>query len=150
MRFREICESADPSAQKLLALSQFLSGRADDENARKEISTDAFIQAAKSLGIEVNPQNLGEYIAQEPLKDILEPLDPNSGVIRFRGNTEGDTGMPVDQARAIVDKNAKAALNRRTWTKTVVNNQLMCYNKQRSIEWHILKRYLNIMKIRLM
>tara|TARA_R110000868_G_scaffold63703_1_gene192042 strand:- start:186 stop:530 length:345 start_codon:yes stop_codon:yes gene_type:complete len=114
MRFREICESADPSAQKLLALSQFLSGRAEDENARKEISTDAFMEAARSLGIEVNPQNLGEYIAQAPLKDILEPLDPNSGVIRFRGNTEGDTGMPVDQARAIVNKNAKAALNRRT------------------------------------
>ena len=114
MRFREICESADPSAQKLLALSQFLSGRADDENARKEISTDAFMEAARSIGIEVNPQNLGEYIAQAPLKDILEPLDPNSGIIRFRGNTEGDTGMPVDQARAIVDKNAKAALNRRT------------------------------------
>jgi len=114
MRFREICESADPSAQKLLALSQFLSGRADDENARKEISSEAFMQAANSLGIEVNPQNLGEYIAQAPLKDILEPLDPNSGIIRFRGNTEGDTGMPVDQARAIVDKNAKAALNRRT------------------------------------
>ena len=114
MRVQEICESTDPSAQKLLALSQFLAGRADDENARKEISTEAFIQAAKSLGIEVNPQNLAEYIAQEPLKDILEPLDPNSGVIRFRGNTEGDTGMPVDQARAIVDKNAKAALKRRT------------------------------------
>ena len=113
MRLREICESADPSAQKLLALSQFLAGRADDENARKEISTEAFIQAAKSLGIEVNPQNLPEYIAQEPLKDILEPLDPNSGIIRFRGNTQGDTGMPVDQARAIVDKNAKAALKRR-------------------------------------
>jgi hypothetical protein len=114
MRFREICESADASTQKLLALSQFLSGRADDENARKEISTEAFIQAANSLGIEVNPQNLPEYIAQNPLKDILEPFDPNSGVIRFRGNTNGDTGMPVDQARAIVDKNAKAALNRRT------------------------------------
>jgi hypothetical protein len=114
MRVQEICESADPSAQKLLALSQFLAGRADDENARKEISTEAFIQAAKSIGIEVNPQNLPEYIAQEPLKDILEPLDPNSGIIRFRGNTEGDTGMPVDQARAIVDKNAKAALKRRT------------------------------------
>lgn len=114
MRLREICESADPSAQKLLALSQFLAGRADDENARKEISTDAFIQAAKSLGIELNSQNLPEYIAQEPLKDILEPLDPNSGIIRFRGNTESDVGMPVDQARAIVDKNAKAALKRRT------------------------------------
>ena len=114
MRFHEICESADPSAQKLLALSQFLAGRADDENAQKEISTDAFIQAARSLGIELNPQNLPEYIAQDPLKDILEPLDPNSGKIRFRGNTKGDVGLPVDQARAIVDKNAKAALNRRT------------------------------------
>ena len=66
------------------------------------------------MGIEVNDDNLPEYIAQDPLKNILEPLEPNSGVIRFRGNTEGDVGMPVDQARAIVDKNAKAALNRRT------------------------------------
>jgi hypothetical protein len=114
MRFCEIAESVDASTQKLLALSQFLSGRADDENARKEISTEAFMQAANSLGIEVNPQNLPEYIARNPLKDILEPFDPNSGIIRFRGNTQGDTGMPVDQARAIVDKNAKAALNRRT------------------------------------
>ena len=122
MRFCEIAESVDASTQKLLALSQFLSGRADDENARKEISTEAFMQAANSLGIEVNSQNLPEYIARNPLKDILEPFDPNSGVIRFRGNTQGDTGMPVDQARAIVDKNAKAAMNRRTWTKTVVNN----------------------------
>ena len=114
MRVREICESVDPSAQKLLALSQFLLGRADGENSRKEISANAFIQAAKSLGIEVNDQNLPDYIAQEPLKDILEPLDPNSGIIRFRGNTQGDVGMPVDQARAVVDKNAKAALKRRT------------------------------------
>ena len=114
MRLREICESVDPTAQKLFALSQWLAGRADDENARKEISTDAFIQAARSVGIEVNDDNLPEYIAQDPLKNILEPLEPNSGVIRFRGNTEGDVGMPVDQARAIVDKNAKAALNRRT------------------------------------
>ena len=114
MRLREICESVDPTAQKLFALSQWLAGRADDENARKEISTDAFMQAARSVGIEVNDDNLPEYIAQDPLKNILEPLEPNSGVIRFRGNTEGDVGMPVEQARAIVDKNAKAALNRRT------------------------------------
>ena len=43
MRLREICESVDPTAQKLFALSQWLAGRADDENARKEISTDAFM-----------------------------------------------------------------------------------------------------------
>ena len=114
MRVREICESSDPTAQKLLALSQFLAGRADDENAQKQISTDAFVQAARSLGIEVNPQNLPELIDQEPLRDILEPFDPSSGMIRFHGNTDQDVGMPVDQARAVVDKNAKAALKRRT------------------------------------
>lgn len=115
MRVREICESVDPSVQKLLALTQFLSGRATDQDARKEISVDAFIQAAKSLGIEINDQNLADYMAKEPLKDMLEPLDPSSRVIRFRGNTDNpDTGMPVDQARAVVDKNAKAALKRRS------------------------------------
>jgi hypothetical protein len=34
-------------------------------------------------------------------------------VIRFKGNTEAETGMSVDQARAVVDSNAKAALKRR-------------------------------------
>ena len=49
----------------------------------------------------------------EPLSNILEPLEPNSGVVRFKGNTEAETGMTVDQARAVVDTNAKAAMNRR-------------------------------------
>jgi hypothetical protein len=40
-------------------------------------------------------------------------LEPNSNVIRFKGNTEAATGMSVDQARAVVDSNAKAALKRR-------------------------------------
>jgi hypothetical protein len=115
MRISEIFESTDVSSQKLLALSQFLAGRAGDENAKKQISIDAFIQAAKSLGVEVNTENLSDYIQQAPLKDILEPIEPGSDVIRFAGNPEGgNIGMPVDQARAVVDKNAKAAMKRRT------------------------------------
>ena len=115
MRMREIFEGNDVSSQKLLALSQFLAGRANDQNAQKQISTDAFIQAAKSLGVELNANNLPDYLQQEPLKDILEPMDPGSDVIRFVGNPAGgDVGLPVDQARAVVDKNAKAALKRRT------------------------------------
>ena len=106
-------EFADPNSQKLMALSQFLSGRSDDESAKKQISQQAFIDLAKSLGVNVTLENLGELIGQPPLSNILDPLDPQSGVVSFKGNTEAATGMSVDQARAVVDSNAKAALKRR-------------------------------------
>jgi hypothetical protein len=108
-----ICEVADASAQKLVALSQFLLGRSQDESAKKQISTTAFIDLANSLGVTVTADNLGDMIAKPPLSNILEPLEPNSGVVRFKGDTEAATGMSVDQARAVVDSNAKAALKRR-------------------------------------
>lgn len=112
MLIREVAETK-PDAGKLAALSKFLSSRADDESAQKQISQDAFIQAAKSLGVNVTPDTLGDLISQEPLSNILEPLEPNSGVVRFKGDTETTTGMSVDQARAVVDSNAKAAMKRR-------------------------------------
>ena len=108
-----LVEFATPDSQKLLALSQFLSGRAEDTTAKKEISQAAFIDLARSLGVNINPETLGELIGQEPLSNILEPLEPNSDVVRFKGNTETTTGMSVDQARATVDSNAKAAMKRR-------------------------------------
>jgi hypothetical protein len=106
-------EFANPGTQKLLALSQFLLGRAEDTTASKEISQQAFVELAQGLGVNVTTASLGDLIAQEPLSNILEPLDPNSGIVRFKGNTEADTGMSVDQAQAVVDSNAKAAMKRR-------------------------------------
>jgi hypothetical protein len=108
-----IREVADHNTQRLAALSQFLLGRSEDESATKQISQKSFIDLAKSLGVNVTTENLGDLIGQEPLSNILEPLDPNSGVVRFKGNTEAATGMSVDQARAVVDSNAKAAMKRR-------------------------------------
>jgi hypothetical protein len=109
----KIFEVADSNSQKLLALSQFLLGRADDTAAVKQISQTAFMDLAHSLGVNVTADNLSQLISQEPLKNILEPLEPGSNVVRFKGNTETTTGMSVDQARAVVDSNAKAALKRR-------------------------------------
>jgi hypothetical protein len=106
-------EFAEPDSAKLLALSQFLLGRADDTTAKKEISQAAFIDLAKSLGVNVTPENLGQIISEPPLSNVLEPLDPNSDIVRFKGNTEAETGMSVDQAQQVVDSNAKAALKRR-------------------------------------
>jgi hypothetical protein len=112
MRLREFDESAN-SALKLAALSQFLSDRAEDEAASKQISQAAFIDLAQSMGVNVTDQNLGDMISSEPLSNLLEPLDPNSSVVRFKGNTEAITGMSVDQAREVVDSNAKSAMKRR-------------------------------------
>jgi hypothetical protein len=108
-----IVEVEDPNSKKLMALTQFLSGRSDDESAKKEISQDAFIDLAQSLWVNITADSLAELISQDPLKNILEPLEPNSGVVRFKGDTETTTGMSVDQARAVVDSNAKAAMKRR-------------------------------------
>jgi hypothetical protein len=108
-----IFEVANPDSQKLLALSQFLLGRADDTTAAKQISQAAFMDLAKSLGVNVTPDNLNQLINQDPLKNILEPVEPGSGVLRFKGNVDGAPGMTVDMARATVDANAKAAMKRR-------------------------------------
>lgn len=108
-----IREVADPNTQRLAALSQFLLGRSQDESAKKQISQTAFIDLAKSLGVNVTAENLGDLISQEPLSNILAPLEPNSGIVSFKGDTEAATGMSVDQARAVVDSNAKAAMKRR-------------------------------------
>lgn len=114
MRIQEFAlDNKVQSQDTLLALSTFLKDRAKDENAKAQISQDTFIDLAKSLGVNVTKSNLGDLISADPLKNMLEPLEPNSDVVRFKGNTEAATGMSVDQARAVVDSNAKAALKRR-------------------------------------
>jgi hypothetical protein len=54
MRIDEVENSSSLDPNKLMGLVNFLSGRADNENAQKQISTDAFISAAQSLGFTIN------------------------------------------------------------------------------------------------
>lgn len=111
MRIDEVEDSgADPN--KLVGLVQFLAGRAEDTNAQKQISQDAFIQLAQNLGINVTPATLGGFIAQPPLNGVLEPLDPNSGMISFKGADIGSAKMSVPQAQQVVNKMAKSAMRR--------------------------------------
>ena len=105
-------EAADSG--KLLALSQFLSGRAADTDAKKQISTNAFIELAQSLGVNVTADTIGDLIAKEPLSNVLQPYDPNSGVVRFKGNDEpGPEQMDTAKAEKVVNSNAKAAMKKR-------------------------------------
>lgn len=111
MLIREFDEGS-ANTRKLAALVDFLAGRAQDQNAKKQISKQAFINAAKNIGVNINSQMLDDLVLKEPLKNILEPIEPGSDVIRYRGNREVDTAMSVDTAREIVNKNAKSAMKR--------------------------------------
>lgn len=113
MRIVEVDQSstgADPN--KLLGLVNFLSGRADDTNAQKQISQRAFISAAQSLGIAITSQNLVDIISQPPMNGVLEPLDPNSGMITFKGADIGPEKLSVQQSQQVVSKMAKSAMKR--------------------------------------
>lgn len=104
--------AATPDPDKLLGLVQFLDGRAQDTDSQKQISQDAFISLAQSLGVNITHANLGDIISQPPLSNVLEPLDPNSGMITFKGADIGPTKMPVNKAQDIVAKAAKSAMKR--------------------------------------
>jgi hypothetical protein len=109
-----IREVADPSGAKLFGLAEFLLGRATDTNAPKQISMPAFIKMAQEIGVPVTPQSLGELVQQPPLSNIIEPIDPGSNMVRFKGNTETDVAMPVDKAQNVVASAAKRAAAKRT------------------------------------
>jgi len=113
MRLTEFdSKSTTPDPKQLLGLVKFLDGRATDTNAQKQISQDAFIGMAQDLNININKSNLADVIAQEPLSNVLEPLDPNSGMVTFKGANIGPTAMPVNRAQDIVAKAAKSAMKR--------------------------------------
>ena len=111
MRIDEVENSKAPDPKQLLGLVNFLSGRADDENAQKQISTDAFISAARSLGFPINKKNVVSVVSQSPLDSVLEPIDPqNPAVIKYKGAApEVPTEMPVNKAQDIVAASAKQA-----------------------------------------
>ena len=101
-----------PNPAQLSGLVQFLNGRATDTNARKEISQGAFIKLANDLDINITAQNLADVVSQEPLSNLLEPMDPNTGMLMFKGAGQPDVAMPVNKAQDIVAAAAKSAMNR--------------------------------------
>ena len=113
MRINEVdTNNAGADPNQLVGLVQFLNGRAADTNAQKQISQQAFIKMAQSLGINLTPDTLGDVISQPPLNGVLEPLDPNSNMISFKGAAIGPVKMSVPQAQQVVNKMAKSAMKR--------------------------------------
>jgi hypothetical protein len=106
-------DSSTPSPDQLLGLVQFLAGRAGDTNGPKQIGAQAFVNLAQSLDINININNLEEIVGQPPLSGVLEPFDPTTNQIVFKGAEQsGPTQMPVNKAQDIVAAAAKSAMKR--------------------------------------
>lgn len=116
MKIFEIAEvgSTQPgSNDELLGLVQFLAGQAKDTAGKKQIPQDVFINLAQSLGISVNPKSLSDLTIQEPLSNVVEPLQPNSqDPIVLKGGEPMDVTMPVNKAQDIVSAAAKKAASK--------------------------------------
>ena len=62
------------------------------------------------MQIDLTPETLQNMAGQAPLSGVFMPIEPNSGVIKFKGNDSGPVPMPVNQAQDIVAAAAKRAL----------------------------------------
>jgi hypothetical protein len=107
MRIREV--AGDTDVNKLAALSQFLLGRAEDTDAARTISTDAFIRLASNMGISITADRLADLIQQPPLRNIIANVEGDT--ITFQGADVVPAAMTVDQARDTVDSMAKRAID---------------------------------------
>lgn len=108
MLIREVTQPLN-GLDKMVALVTVLAGRAKNTGAKQEIGVDAFVNLAKSMGIVIHQDDLAGLLSQEPLSNVFEPLEPNTGIIKFKGNDEQTNNMPVDKAEDIVAQNAKRA-----------------------------------------
>jgi hypothetical protein len=105
-----IREVTDVSQEKLVALGQFLIGRAGDTGAKKSISIEAFVNMAQSMGINVNKDSLRDLAEKEPLNNVIVNITDDE-VIFTGANSAGADTMTVDQAEKTVEKMAKRAMD---------------------------------------
>lgn len=117
MLIREVA-GADAQAPRLMALAQFLSGRAQDQASEARISRDAFLKLASNLGITITADQLKDLIQQEPLSGVIQDVTGSDhddrGEVIFRGadqsgTDQGEPEMTPDMAQQTVDQMSKRA-----------------------------------------
>jgi hypothetical protein len=111
MRIDEVGNGhSDGTAARLLGLAEFLLGRAKDTGGQKQISMQTFLNLAHNMQIDLTPDTLQSMASQAPLDGVFMPIEPNSGMIKFKGNESGPIPMPVNQAQDVVAAAAKRAM----------------------------------------
>jgi hypothetical protein len=108
MKIKELYESEE---EKLTALSQFLIGRADDEDSASTLSVDAFVAIADRMGMSLDYDSLSDMVERGALSNVVKDMDKEK--LTFSSEKEiTDKGMSVDKARNTVNNMAKRAMNK--------------------------------------
>ena len=111
MRINEVGNGhSDGTAARLLGLAEFLLGRAKDTGGQKQISMQTFLNLAHNMQIDLTPETLQDMASRPPLDGVFMPIEPNSGMIKFKGNDTESVPMPVNKAQDVVAAAAKRAM----------------------------------------
>lgn len=111
MRILEFTSRSDkPSAQQLIALAEYLLGRADDENTKHMVPINVFLSMAHNMGVNITDEQLRNLAQQDPLKNIIVNVTGEEIVLKGAGEEDesADTMTP-DQAQDTVAGMADAA-----------------------------------------
>lgn len=107
-----ILEVVDPNTEKLLALSQYILGRADDTAASKKINIESFLNLAHSMGVNITDSKLRDMATQPPLSNVIVNVTDNEVVFAGAGqDTQVTDTMTVTQAQDTVEKMAQRAMD---------------------------------------
>ena len=109
MNIREIIRETE--AEELVALSQFFVGRSDDENAKGEMSMQAFINMAQKAGINATPELVQQLAQSGQIPQLASASDDK---VSFKSKNEvGPETMSQDHAKMTLQNAAKRAANKR-------------------------------------
>lgn len=111
MLIREF-QAPSVDAEKLAAMSQFMLNRAEDTDAKLEMSAASFLKLAANMGISLTFDNLRDMSQQPPLSNIIADVqggNAETGRVIFKGAEVAPDTMSVDQAQQTVDGMAKRA-----------------------------------------
>jgi len=108
MRLREVQE-VKTDVPRLIALAQFLIGRANDTGADKKISTQAFLNIARDMGLPITRDNLVNLASEGKLGEVIANVTPQEVI--FKGADDAGTAAPTtaDQQQNIVKSMANRA-----------------------------------------
>jgi hypothetical protein len=110
MRLREF-EEAKVEVPRLIALAQFLIGRAEDTGASKKISTEAFLNLAHDMGIGISRDNLVNLASEGKLGEVIVNVTPQEVIFKGAEDITSAATAAPDQNQAIVKSMAKRAID---------------------------------------
>ena len=106
MRINEVAGVTSDSG-RLVALTSFLTGRAEDTSAPTKISINAFLKMAQNMGMAIDERQLRDLATQPPLNQVITNIDTND--VFFGGENVENSTMTVQQAEKTVGTMAKRA-----------------------------------------